>query len=217
MKHFIFFCILYDSYQLGIKLGDEQACMWRLMTLGKNRNLYGCLEVLTVCNKEVLLCSVIKVYSSSGSSVPLTLCVTVSVNQLWESRIQQWFRKDCCCRGRLAKPLTHVQNLKKVWVRLSTPKPQVWFVCSWHSPWGRGTWWPLAVGSAAVGQDEVEQQLQRCLLFMCDQSLKVLLLLLQCKHSKCCLLEGETFKTWPKQGLKQNWIPRIGFWEVCTF
>lgn len=62
------------------------------MALGKNRNLYRCLKVLIVCNKEVLFCSVIKIYLSSGLSVPLTLCVIVSAIQLWESRIQQWFR-----------------------------------------------------------------------------------------------------------------------------
>lgn len=49
----------------------------------------------------------------------------------------------------------------------------VWFVCSQHSHWGRGTWWPLAAGPAAAEQDKAEHQLQQCLLFMCDQSLKV--------------------------------------------
>lgn len=90
-------------------------------------------------------------------------------------------RKDCCCKGRLAKkPLRYVQKLKKVWVRPSIPKLHVWFVCSQHFHWGKGMWWPLAVGSAAAEQDEAEQQLQQCLLLMCDQSLKVLLLLLLC-------------------------------------
>lgn len=104
-------------------------------------------------------------------------------------------RKDCHCQGRQAKkPLTCVQKLKKAWVRPSTPTPRVWFVCSWLFHWGRGTWWPLAAGSAAAEQGKAKQQLQQCLFFMSDQSLKVPLLLLQCKQNKFCLLEGETLK-----------------------
>lgn len=104
-------------------------------------------------------------------------------------------KKGCHDQGRLAKrPLTHVQKLKEAWVRLGTPKPHVCFVCSQHLHRGRGTWWPLAAGSADGEQDEAKQQLQQCLLFMCDQSLTVLLLLLQRKQSKICLLEGEALK-----------------------
>lgn len=104
-------------------------------------------------------------------------------------------RKVRRCQGRLAKkPFTYVQKLEEVWVMSSTLKSHMGFVCSQHFHWGRGKWWPSAAGSASGEQDKAKQRLQQCLLFMCDQSLKVLLLLVGFKQSKSCLLEGETLK-----------------------
>lgn len=54
-------------------------------------------------------------------------------------------------------------------------------------------------------------RLQQCLLFTCDQSPELPLLLAGCKESKFACLKVETLVGWPKQGLMQNRVPRHGF------
>lgn len=99
-------------------------------------------------------------------------------------------RKVHRCPGRLAKkPFTYVQK------RLGqVERSHMGFGCSQHFHWGRGRWWPWATGSASGEQDEAKQRLQQRPLLTCEWSLKVLLLLVGCKQSKFCLLEGETLK-----------------------
>lgn len=79
------------------------------------------------------------------------------------------------------------------YVKHSQVSQGVYPLCQ-HFHWARERWWLSAAGSASGEEDEGKQQLQQCLLFICDLSLQVVLLLLGCKQSKFCLLEGETLK-----------------------